>query len=687
MIAAIQTRPVTSTRMRKYGLLIALLLAPGCKATDGPEPLVTTTVQVTSTPTQIAVNATAQASAIVKDQNGDPLTGKSVEWSSLNPGVATVDATSGLIRGVSPGSATIRGTVDGVTGSATVTVVQPVQSCVGGPTNVDIGTGEVRVVSSLESKGCIKVASTGAASSYVLIAASLNPIPDQVATFVLKSDEGETVPSTTLLTNPLKVLSQLSVTQDDVPGALQSRFETGLRRTEKRELDLPAARRAFHAELAESPVRKNLSLSIPVIGDKTSFKVPATFDASGKYAGGGCSKFTSIVATVKHISSRAIIYLDDASPSDGFTESDFQEIGNEFDNLIYPTDVAYFGEPLDRDANSRVIILYTPVVNRITPANQQGFVGGFFFLGDLFPVGTAAGQCQQSNFAEIFYALAPDPLGTINNNKRGVADVRQGTRGTIAHEVQHMINGSEYLRSTTKGQEVTWLDEAMSHFAEDLNGRVLRQLSETGNYNNADLRSSFNDYVAFFFQNFARFRLYLANPAPLSPTSSMADTSLAVRGAAWALVRYTADHYAPGGDIKAFTRALVAGPETGVTNLTRRAGNIPFDSLDAGWLVASVADDAGIPNLPTKYTYKTYNMRDAVRGASNSSSSSYPLQPAPISGSGFVTSNVQVMSGSGAYYTFIRPGGALARSFRFLNSDLSTAASFSGASLILLRTQ
>ena len=108
--------------MRKYGLLIALLLAPGCKATDGPEPLVTTTVQVTSTPTQISVNETAQASAIVKDQNGDPLTGKAIVWTSLNQGVATV-STSGVIRGISPGNATIQGTVDGVTGSATVTRV------------------------------------------------------------------------------------------------------------------------------------------------------------------------------------------------------------------------------------------------------------------------------------------------------------------------------------------------------------------------------------------------------------------------------------------------------------------------------------------------------------------------------------------------------------------------------------
>jgi hypothetical protein len=675
--------------------MIALLLAPGCKATDGPEPLVVTTVQVTSTPSQISVNETAQASALVKDQNGDPLTGKDVVWTSLNQGIATVTA-SGVIRGVAPGNATIQGTVDGVTGSATVTVVPPVQSCSAGPVNVDIAAGGVRVISSAESKGCIKVVSTTAQSSYVLIAANLNPIPDVVAAFALKSDEGETVPNSTLLANPFRVASRISAASTEIPGALQARFEAQLRMTERRELDFLSGKRAYQSRLADTPVRKSVSLAIPSIGDKTTFKVPAQFDSNGSYLGGGCNKFTSATGTVKHVSTRAIIYVDDAAPAGGFTETDFQEIAAEFDNLIYPTDVEYFGTPLDQDENQRIIIFYTPLVNKLTPQNQSGFVGGFFFVGDLFPTA----QCQQSNMAEIFYALAPDPSGTINNNVRTTASVRQGTRGTIAHEVQHMINGSERFRSpVTEEFESVWLDEGLAHFAEDLNGRKLLGLSETGNYTDAQLRGSFNNYVAFFFQNFARLRIYLNNtdptisptpttmPARLSPTSFLADTSLAVRGAAWSLVRYTADHYAPGGDVKAFIRSLIPGPDTGVVNLTKHAGNVPFDSLDAGWLVANIADDAGIPNLATKYTYKTYNMRDAVQKATNASNPVFPLQPVPISGSGFVVSNVQVRSGSGAYFTFLRTGGALARSFRFLNNDLATAASFTGASLILLRTQ
>ena len=99
--------------MRKSALLYSLAILTACKSGDINDPAVTTSVVVSSTPTQIAVGETAQASAIVKDQNGNPLSGKSIAWSSLNQSIATVTA-QGLIRGVAPGNATIQGSVDGI---------------------------------------------------------------------------------------------------------------------------------------------------------------------------------------------------------------------------------------------------------------------------------------------------------------------------------------------------------------------------------------------------------------------------------------------------------------------------------------------------------------------------------------------------------------------------------------------
>jgi len=663
--------------MRKLGLLCVLTFLAACNSGDGSGPLLTTTVSVSPPSAEVAVNGTVQATAVVKDQNGNPLTGKTVEWSSLNPAVATVSET-GVIRGVSAGSTTIQGKVDGVVGTATIQVIAPQTACVSGPTTVELSTGAVRVLSATSTGGCIKFPQTSTASEFIVIAANANSTPDDLATYAIKSDEGEVVPNTTLLATPARVLASLIVAAE--PVSPQLAFERTLRAMERAQLALPDAQRAFRRRDIDSPLRYSASAVVPAVGDKKKFKVPVS--ASG--TPGSCSSFTSIDATVQKVSTRAVIYTDDASPASGFTSSDFDQIAAEFDALIYPTDVSYFGTPLDLDANEgRVIILYTPQVNRLTPeGGRDGFVGGFFFVGDLFPV-SGGGGCAQSNVAEIFYALTPDVNGTVNGNVRRVADVRQGTRGTIAHELQHMINASERIRSPIEQDfEDIWLDEALAHFAEDAVGRVVKGIPE---FENADFtRVSGPDFNAFFFQNFARFQRYLQNPGPNAPTSRFADSSLADRGAAWALLRYAADHYAPGGDVKAFIKALAGGPNVGVDNLVRRAGQVPFDTLIAGWMVANYADDAGIPGLAAKHTYRSYNMRSIV--STITASRTYPLVVNPITGTGFVA-NLSARSASGNYFRVTKASGAPARSIRFLNSDGRTTASFTGATLYVLRIQ
>jgi len=675
--------------MRKYGIALALFIIGACKSGDGTEPLVTTSVDVTVTPNAISINETAAASATAKDQNGSTLGNRTVSWRSLNPSVATVNPTTGQVKGVSQGNATIQATIDGVTGSATVSVLGLQASCSGGLTTIDIQPGDNRVINARATGGCIKVASTGAASSYILIGANTNALPDVLATFGLRSDEGETIPAANLLVNPFKLSDQLAnASQPELPGPglAQMRFESALRREERSTLDFKAGSRAYRSRVAESGLRySQLAAAIPGVGDKTTFKVPKQTQS--------CDNFSTITATVKYVSNRAILYLDDAAPAGGFTDADYQGIATEFDNLIYPTDVGAFGNPLDEDKNSRVIILYTPEVNKMTPAGSNGFVGGFFFLGDFFPTTgqTQGDHCKQSNQAELFYVLAPDPTGSINSNTRTTAFVRQTTRGTIAHEFQHMINASVRFNNPAAEFETTWLDEALSHTAEDLNGRALKGFNETSNLTFAQLvpsSAALDDYNAFFFQNFIRLSYYLKNPGYFSPTSKDADTSLAVRGAAWALVRYTMDHYSPGGDTKAFLKALVAGPDTGVVNLVNRAG-VPFDTLDVGFMIANYADDAGIPNLNAKYTYFTYDMRDNVRKilSNNPQNQVYPLAITPVSGSGVIISGLQARSGSGSYFSFSRAPAGLARTFRMMSSDLTGAANFTGASLILLRTQ
>jgi hypothetical protein len=668
--------------MRKSILCGAILVYAACSGGGAAAPAVVTTVAVTTAPTQISVNETAQASAIVKDQNGNALSGKTITWESLNPSVATVLST-GSIKGVAAGTATIRGTVESVSGTAGIIVVAPVAVCNTGLTVVDLPVGGVSLLSSAATKGCIKIpAATSAPADYLVIAANTNIQPDIIGDFVFKSDEGETVPATNLFpSNSVVSASIASAAQGSDLGAMQIKFETRLRTLERRQLRLPDAQHAYRDRIAQRQTRLSLSVAIPAIGDQTTFRVPGQDSA--------CTKFTTITAAVTYVNEKVIIYNDVVSPPNGFTATDYQQIGDEFRDLIYPTDVSYFGTPLDQDNNGRVIILYTPQVNKLTPPNNASFVGGFFFAGDLFPTTAPAGQfaCPQSNQAELFYVLAPDPDGVFNN-KRTTATVRQGTRGTIAHEFQHMINASNRIRSPIdQPLEDVWLDEALAHFAEDAVGRAVRGIGEAEDAGfTRTFGGSADDFNAFFFQNFARYRLYLLNPGPLAPTSSLADSSLAVRGAAWSLLHYTADQYAPGGDIKAYTLKLAGGPDVGVTNLTKNAGNVDFQTLITGWMIANYADDGGIPGLTAVDSYKVYDMRNVQQGLP-ANNGSFPLKPSNISGSGFVVTGLSDRSASGTYFFALRNTGSLARTYRFLNSDGSTAASFTGATWIVVRTR
>ncbi len=81
-------------------------------------------ILVTPATAEVNVGGTQQFTATLIDLHGDTVTGPAVTWSSSAAAVATVDG-SGLATGVAPGTATITASIGYVSGSATLTVVQP----------------------------------------------------------------------------------------------------------------------------------------------------------------------------------------------------------------------------------------------------------------------------------------------------------------------------------------------------------------------------------------------------------------------------------------------------------------------------------------------------------------------------------------------------------------------------------
>jgi trimeric autotransporter adhesin len=91
--------------------------------TIAPAPVAT--VNVSLALASIQEGATTQATAELRDARNNVLTGRTITWASDNAPVATVNATTGLVTAVSVGTASITGTSEGITGSATVTVTAP----------------------------------------------------------------------------------------------------------------------------------------------------------------------------------------------------------------------------------------------------------------------------------------------------------------------------------------------------------------------------------------------------------------------------------------------------------------------------------------------------------------------------------------------------------------------------------
>src|SRR6185436_9730873 len=223
--------------------------------------------------------------------------------------------------------------------------------------------------------------------------------------------------------------------------------------------------------------------------------------------------------------------------------------------------------------------------------------------------------------------------------------------------------------------EVDWLNEGLSHFAEEAVGRASRGFGDFQSLSFTDIRANVDDYNAFFQQNLARFSTYLVRPDTTSPISSRADRDLPPRGAAWALLRYAADQYAPG-NARTFFRRLVAGPNSSVTNLVQKAG-VPSDQSISGWLIANYTDNLGITGLDNRYSYVSWNMRDAMAGVVGGN---YPLR-VQSPGAPYTTT---LQSGSGSYFLAQRTAGAPVATFR-VQSATGGNVDFPGARVYVVR--
>src|SRR6266496_3833718 len=114
-----------------------------------PPPVATVTVSPSSA--AIHVGDTLRLSATLRDSAGNPLSGRTITWSSDSAAVASVSG-SGLVTGLRAGTAIIRATSEGKSGTATITVtVVPVASV-----TVTPGTAGIRVSDTLRLRATLR---------------------------------------------------------------------------------------------------------------------------------------------------------------------------------------------------------------------------------------------------------------------------------------------------------------------------------------------------------------------------------------------------------------------------------------------------------------------------------------------------------------------------------------------------
>ncbi|MGH7717643.1 MAG: hypothetical protein ACREON_02205 [Gemmatimonadaceae bacterium] len=356
----------------------------------------------------------------------------------------------------------------------------------------------------------------------------------------------------------------------------------------------------------------SVAATLPEPNSTRDFKVLASLGAN--------PQFETSTASLRFVGTRILLYVAVDAPSSGFTDQEVVALGQLFDRDLFDLAIANFGTVSDIDANERVIVLLTPVVNRLTPASScasQGFVTGFFTGFDLTNTGSS------SNRAEIFYALVPDPSGQLSC-AHSVAQIKSLVPATFIHELQHMISFNEHVLVRNGSAEELWLNEGLSHIAEEI-ASLYYERRFPAPQGRTNPQQIFPDSAGpFITGNLINSYRYLASTGSTSVTSVAGTGSLGERGATWLFLRWLGDHK---GD--AIFKRLVQTNQIGIANITAQAGE-PFRALFGDFSIAVYTDS--IPGtartqVPERFRFESRNLRQLYQTLFNASQSGG--QPSP----------------------------------------------------------
>lgn len=192
----------------------------------------------------------------------------------------------------------------------------------------------------------------------------------------------------------------------------------------------------------------------PALGSQREFKVLSSFSALENY--------NTVQATLVYKSDNFLAYIDDEDLGQ-LSGDDLEDLLNDFDEMI-PQEEQLFGTRTDVDGDGRFNILFTHHVNALG-GRSGGITTGYFYAVDLY----STAYYPQSNETELLYASVPDPQGTYSSMITKEFALSNILPSVLPHEYQHMINFNMHFNVNQGTTELAFLNEGLSHLAEDLN--------------------------------------------------------------------------------------------------------------------------------------------------------------------------------------------------------------------------
>jgi hypothetical protein len=354
--------------------------------------------------------------------------------------------------------------------------------------------------------------------------------------------------------------------QLDKPGTTQTLVRDSLQRRSQNQASEPTDVTEFiHGELRElenkipdeaesvQPLQRRFLTKGTVQKSQTnastkSFKVMNSFSNDDEYV--------TVTAEPAYRGTNFDIYIDERD-LDAFSLDELANVAGNFDERV-PDERALFGDESDVDGNGKFSVLLTREINALGES-YGGLVTGYFYALDLFD----AALYPASNESEIIYAIVPNPDGALGTIKVSYELIMNNILpGVLPHEFQHMANFNAHRFVNTTGTEASWLNEGLSHLAEDIYG-----IDEYGFMPSSGI------------ENPSRVANYLKN---VDKTCFTCGSTLAQRGGAYLFLRYLYEQAERGRlsgaqDSLSFLWNLTDGIHRDIRNVANAIGGNPND--------------------------------------------------------------------------------------------------------------